>query len=483
MASATQVFDVCIKDIPEPFHSVISNQLGMIDQKMIPDHTDSELLEWCSGNPLLKIVYENITNVLIPDVSIQKQYGIVSIKIADVKVQPPRKERHLSDDKIYSENPDIQSNVPRGLSFIIIENTETVYIKKIIQGLRKFTGLEAGDDDDVNPESVSGKIQYSIGDESQVVSYHMSEKANGENGHFGVIQTPELLLNIPNIPDHLFVGGSKCVHCVIRNIDDMDHEIYQKQRFTFASIIMRSCMKSILASGNIEYFCGFMSKYMLTLTIELLNPNTQHIVLLVNKEPVAKALTFLSIKNVEGLELGLNPISSQYITSFFGFDPVVIQDIPLSDLSNALTTSRYGTESEGYVFYGIDAHGNVVHMYKRKTNWYVCLRAIRQRVIAFLISMEKSTKSKSEIIENGKKRVIGRIDEIQEWLMMSDEEIIIYKDIGCKFIEYVAIHKDGFTRDVIRNKFPLIMRDVFSTGSHGHDGSHHSHGTTGDASG
>lgn len=452
----------CMDSIPEPYYSIIERQLSLTAEDDISDY---DLLVWCKSNELLKVVDEEIIDIIIPDKTAQTHYDVKSIKITDVKVHPPKKSKHMSDDQIYSEHPDIQSKIPRGIAFIVIEKGDMVYVEKIIQGLRKFTGLEAGDDDDVidtMKESQTsqefqtfGKVQYGISDDDDVVTIHKAEKANGENGHFGVIECPSCIAEIPEIPKYFFVGGSKAVHCVIRDIDDIDHEIYKKQRFTFASIIMKTCMEAIT---DVDQFCQFMSDHHLTLTIELLNPDTQHIVLLTNKKPIAKALTFLSIKNISQIQLGLNPIGSQYIARFFGFDPVEIEEIDIKNLDTALSESRFGADSEGYVFYGINSDGNVIHMYKRKTNWYVSLRAIRQRGIAFLIGMHKSLKTKSEIIKNGKKKVLCRIDEIQKWLKMSEEEVELYKNIGIRFIEYIA-HKE-YTKEEIRNKFPFILMEM-----------------------
>lgn len=70
---------------------------------------------------------------------------------------------------------------------------------------------------------------------------------------------------------------------------------------------------------------------------------------------------------------------------------------------------------EGKVLYFLDARGNVFGVIKKKTAWYIILRALREKACCF--SAPKSSQPLSDIT----KKVTKRIAEIQVWLGFSDE--------------------------------------------------------------
>lgn len=69
---------------------------------------------------------------------------------------------------------------------------------------------------------------------------------------------------------------------------------------------------------------------------------------------------------------------------------------------------------EGKVLYFLDSDENVIGLIKKKTAWYIILRAIREKACYF--TSKKVRLSKSEMDE----KVIRRISELQGWLGFSD---------------------------------------------------------------
>jgi hypothetical protein len=70
---------------------------------------------------------------------------------------------------------------------------------------------------------------------------------------------------------------------------------------------------------------------------------------------------------------------------------------------------------EGKVLYFLDSNENVFGVLKKKTAWYIILRALREKACSFC------SPKNSHSAEDIKKKVTKRIAEIQDWLGYSDE--------------------------------------------------------------
>jgi len=69
---------------------------------------------------------------------------------------------------------------------------------------------------------------------------------------------------------------------------------------------------------------------------------------------------------------------------------------------------------EGKVLYFMDSDENIFGLIKKKTAWYIILRALREKACSF--SSQKASFSKAEM----EKKVTKRLCEIQVWLGFSD---------------------------------------------------------------
>ena len=92
-----------------------------------------------------------------------------------------------------------------------------------------------------------------------------------------------------------------------------------------------------------------------------------------------------------------------------------VKQVDYGILSICLYTSQIRADVgyEGKVLYFVDDQGNVFGMVKKKTCWYVILRAIREKTAYFL--SHKQSPSQIPI------RVAKRIREIQTWIGFSDQ--------------------------------------------------------------
>ena len=380
--------------------------------------TSAELLDWCLQHELLRVVSSDITTLMLPG---QAAGQGASVWLHDVKVSPPRRVRGkavrgpLTDDAVYAEHADIRERVPRGLAFLhVCPAAELVpkvgkegqhvgvqapatagEVTLLVRGLRKFTGKEDGDDDDTLPEAGQAGSQaseewrrYFTADPDSATHVANMEKANGESGHLGVVRAPASLLAAAEAcgaacPPLLIVGGSKSVHAVLREPRDLQHEVYTAPRYDYARPILGTCLDILHAAGDKrQVFMDFMSTLHLTMCVEFLNPDTQHVERFDFTHPQVQTLTFVSGRATQppSLALGLHPIVAVCTAKHFGFDSVASSLRPISELPAVLHDTRHEYGKEGSVLYYIDAGGSVISLVKRKSVWYILQRAVREKV-------------------------------------------------------------------------------------------------------
>jgi hypothetical protein len=469
-------------DLPDiaraQFTSIASNQ--QTDDICSPTQiSDEELLRWCLGHEHLRVISADVTGLFCggsPDSAseLARRFRAGDIQgvepvvfIHDVKVSPSRAKGSgykgfaaMTDDRVYADHALVRERIPRGLAFLQVcqasdlnetfqmedgKGGERVQVSRgwspaagvgeiscLIRGLRKFTGRDHGDDDDTLPTPGQGAEaakeeewrRFFTADPAATTHVAAMEKANGESGHFTVINTPSSLKAAigSSAPDHMYVGGSKTVHIVARTHADLQHPVYASSRYAFARGIIASCIDTVEHSPLVvqQQFAHFMADLRITMCVEYLNPATQHVERFDFSHPVPQALTFVSSRPSQpaGLTLGMHPIVAAKVATYFGFDVVAHSLHPMSEHAQVLQRTRYLYGKEGYVLYYIDAAGAVIGLVKRKSVWYIIQRAVREKARSLarrLTNLYEAQRLLASTISTGtSKEVLARAAALQK---------------------------------------------------------------------
>lgn len=359
----------------------------------------------------------------------------------DVKVYPPgNKDKKKgagppTDDAIYAEFPEIRERVPRGLTLLELNAavdpvgdgaaegaatdvaaaggadgdgagagaaatagageaagatatasapaTERRLVVPVIVGMKKFVG-GMGDEDDEEDDGGAGadSVEYkwqrfftgSVEDCKHIVS---TGKANGEAGHFAVRY-------VSHADAFVFIAGSKNVHLAVTSSAELDQPCYADvDRFRVAIRVARTILRVVesMPAETARQFKCFMANTWLTMIVELLDPESEHVELFPFAEPRVSFIAFVAggLHDVPGLDKCLNPLLGFKLAEHFGFQPVTHEVAPFSDLDTIMLEVRKGYGIEGLVLYFLDGAGDVMGLLKKKTVWYIVIRAIREK--------------------------------------------------------------------------------------------------------
>ena len=107
---------------------------------------------------------------------------------------------------------------------------------------------------------------------------------------------------------------------------------------------------------------------------------------------------------------------------------------------------------EGVVIYFMDENMNIIGILKKKTVWYIILRAIREKFRSYLSPKHDVTASELE------KRIIKRLNEIKIWIGFDDEYLNKWKTLAINFAKWFTnvINTKKIDRDVFYNKYPTL---------------------------
>jgi len=175
----------------------------------------------------------------------------------------------------------------------------------------------------------------------------------------------------------------------------------------------------------------------LTTSFEILQPDYQHIELFDFTEPKLKFISFT--KNSEAVvssqdddsateemiaTLCQDPRLGAAIAQTAGFETITLAEWPLDEMENLFTHIRQGYGKEGSVLYFVDANRNVIGLLKKKTMWYILLRAIREKSKGLAHQYRKEIPTESKISYTAKKTE-SRLKAIQQWLSFNDEHLAV----------------------------------------------------------
>lgn len=407
-------------------------------------------LEWARSKKELKIVTVDVPGGIMPK-------GTTGL-LHDVKVFT----RHGPDDALYDCQQDLREKVARGNCFLeVCKRDSDSTVMCVIYALKKFTG-GLGDDDDRTSGSDFIWQRYFMQSFDTAKTIVCTKKQNGEAAHLSAFR----------ISTELYIcAGSKNVHLVFRSASDLDRYPLHEARYQFAGEISR-CLLEMLdrLSGNdrvylLEFLCATRS----TAVFELLSPDHQHVEDLSHlATPVLKFIAWTSCHlesagcNLMTQLCGLPPDSGIELARLFELDAVDYTVISLVSLEEHMADirSRYGVEGE--VLFFLDDDRRTIGMLKKKTVWYIVVRAIRQKAHAVCLSYSKN--SEAFVHCTHVQKTGQRLKEIQQWLQMDDKAVLAWKHLAEKFLTF-CIEKlcaNAFTASDFLARFPVHWKNFLT---------------------
>jgi len=402
--------------------------------------TVSKWLSWCGQR-------KNSVRVVEADIPAGIMPHKIDASLIDIKIGGKRG----PDDALYNKSQELREKVARGNTILYMRDSGEPGSKpvhdNVIFALRKFTG-GMGDEDEDQPDSNKTWMNYflkPVESSDRVVCMH---KANGEAAHFSARW----------VRDRFVVfTGSKNVHLAARSAADA--EKYRDGRFLVARNVATSVMEMLagLPEDKASVLLSFMHHTQVTAVLEILQPTYQHVVDLSYLEKgelnfIAWTLPYDDDDNGKADSYcAMNPQVALDFATHLRMKSVSYEVIETARAEERMEKVRRDAGYEGEVLYFLDARDNVIGLLKKKTAWYVVLRAIREKACAALADYKKSKADYSHASK--KKKLATRLEQIQTWIGFPDDYLKSWTELGGRFLAYVT---EEYGDDKLRGAFPVV---------------------------
>ena len=359
----------------------------------------------------------------------------------------------LTDDYVYKNHQHVQKYIPRGLTICRIYDDVAkeefhdfcIYVNK------KFTGLTDQDDDDSKNNSITDDDNYIskyFTQEPSTQNIIFMEKINGEAFH---ISGRYLKTENEGNKFYFFVG-SKNNHIMISENSDID--LYTDPRYTQAKKFAKSFMKLLktISKEKLDILYSILHYTKVTIICEILQPSYQHIVYIPGKDDKIVFLAFCPTFNDDINLIAFPPHIACKVLQVLGITTTNYRIFTGTDEEKRkeFEKVRLTKNSEGYVLYFLNSNLETIGLVKLKTNWYIFLRALREKLSKY-IHKEKNDKIKERVNE--------RYDEIQKWLKLTNSQVNEWKENAGRFIDWLETEeKLTYRKEAaeIKSDFPKL---------------------------
>eukprot|EP00043_Microstomoeca_roanoka_P025111 m.7588 g.7588 ORF g.7588 m.7588 type:complete len:522 (-) comp5254_c0_seq2:96-1661(-) len=354
--------------------------------------------------------------------------SINNVVLIDVRVKA-----RGPDDYVFLHNKEIRERIARGNTILELVHKGQKKLIPILQGLTKFTG-GLGDDDDLPVEGGTEMAWKSfflqpIENAHSIVSM---QKANGEAGHLACRWIENRFL---------IVCGSKNVHICFSKQSDL--QSYTDQKYRLAVDISKALLNYLASlEDKGTALLSFLAWSRCTANFEFLQPTYQHVELLGD---TPRLLFFaLTRPHFDGVRESLceyHPLVGLEIMRGLGLEIVNYEVLPFKCFDEHVAKIRQSFGKEGSVLYVLDSdttNGKVLGLFKKKTIWYVIVRAIREKIKTALSRLVKNPdESLERISASCRARTQSRLKEIQRWLGFSDVALAQWGNLASRFIAWL----------------------------------------------
>lgn len=360
-----------------------------------------------------------VTATVVPKGILPPDY---SCTLHDVRISPVG-----PGEKIYNKNKWIRKNITRGLNFMQLSGKEGRKFDFAIYANKKFAGGKGDEDDNYQSESKDTWKKFFIDSVEKANVVIFMKKLDGFAGHFSIRKIEG---------EYFIIAGSKNVHLLIRTRDDI--EKYKEGKFTIAKKVAEGVLNTF---DEMDESKSFLLKHHLNITketvvCELLDPQIkQH---LVDSSHLKKATIFgLMLTSTPGMEKvkSLTTMTPQICLKYFEFFGISTPEnfvVAAKCVKNTIAELRTETDYEGCVLYYL-INDRTIGLLKVKTIWYVIMRVLREKDIFQTSKNGELKKSFPDMIEASK----SRIDEIHDWLEISEAYLNEWKKLVESFINWL----------------------------------------------
>lgn len=301
------------------------------------------------------------------------------------------------DDKIYKENEELRRYLPRGIYFDSDKQLKNFAI-------RKFFGEGLDEDFDEGEIRDEGKDKFKNLFKTKPTHFFATEKANGENGQIHADNT------------HIFIGSKnrKVKLRIARwktdllqyktNFRKVTSGIENYGLYSYSLLFAENLLTQLTTDGTFNNFIKFLQLTKWTGNFEYEDINSQHIVYLPRNRSV---LIGFSSPFMDGLTC--HPFLSVLIGISCNI-PVVgekgtVRDI--REMKSYINKMRQERNSEGDVIVELDKDGRALSLVKKKTYWYIILRATREKIRSILSKISNGSITN---LETAKKEVVEQVN-------------------------------------------------------------------------
>jgi len=265
------------------------------------------------------------------------------------------------------------------------------------------------------------------------------------------------------------------VHMLVKSQYDIP-KYKEGGRYQVAAVVAETFFRQFfddpttyLHPKNLEDLCDFLHKEKAVAIFELLQPSYQHVEnLSYLDQPQLVFICWTSYKLMSHSDSLCikSPNVAIEIARAFGMKTVDYEIIDVSDADDYMSNIRKAFGYEGKVLNFLDAHDNNIGMIKKKTTWYIILRAIREKVCFFIQPNCKLTAQEKTA------KISKRITEIQAWIGFSDNYKKSWTALGTTFFKWLLTKTEQKDTFAVRSQFPILwdqfldahedMRDMYN---------------------
>jgi hypothetical protein len=420
--------------------------------------TAEALLSWAKDHPFLRVVQCTIPNGIFPD-------GVTVI-LNDIQVTTPRRKRgpRIVDDDVYDAFPLVRKYAPRGSCILQLNSPENQTSKIVVFALKKFTGGPGDDDDlataleeeaehaDKNLEDDTQRARqrwehYFVENPNRAQYIIRTSKENGEAAHLGQFRY---------LGEIYYIFGSKNVHLILKNPSDI--EKYHEARFLTATMIAKAMIDRVMNNNdtNMQKFMDYMEEKDVCACFEFLNVDYQHVEVFDFEKSKYRFITFTSNKNLQQLCTDSFEDSVK-IARDAGFETIVVTKYPANQQNQIYDDIRSEYGKEGSVLYYFNDADKCIGMMKKKSVWYVVVRAIREKIRGIAPRIAEGGVDQERMAKL-RKRLRQTIRQKQEWLGFDDEAKQKWINLAEAFSEWIhdCITNKKLDTHRVHTQFPAV---------------------------
>jgi len=134
---------------------------------------------------------------------------------------------------------------------------------------------------------------------------------------------------------------------------------------------------------------------------------------------------------------------------------------------------RHMHDTEGRVLYFLDSEDSVIGLLKKKSVWYIIIRAMREKIKAYSQTLNQLSKGGRMEIAAGRKkdelaklnreipkRMTKRLKEIQKWLNLANGTIDAWRVLFVGFSGWLRdkLVADELVGKDVEHRFPVLWR-------------------------